>query len=51
MKKLLTWGGVAFVVFYLVTQPASAAGMVHGAWHILGSAGHALSQFVNSLVA
>jgi hypothetical protein len=51
MKKLLTWGAIAFVIFYLVTQPAGAAGVVHGAWHDLGTAGHALSQFVNSLVA
>jgi hypothetical protein len=51
MKKLLTWGATAFVVFYLVTQPSGAAGMIHGAWHTLGTAGHALSTFVNSLVA
>jgi hypothetical protein len=51
MKKLLTWGAVAFVVFYLVTQPAGAAGVIHGAWHILGSAGHGLSRFVNSVLA
>jgi hypothetical protein len=51
MKKLLTWGAIAFVIFYLVTQPTSAAGVIHGAWHGLGSAGHALATFVNSLVA
>jgi hypothetical protein len=51
MKKLLQWGAVAFLVFYLVTQPAGAAGVIHGVWHGLGTAGHALSQFVNSLVA
>ena len=51
MKKLLTWGAIAFVIFYLVTQPTSAAGVIHGAWHGLGTAGHALATFVNSLVA
>jgi hypothetical protein len=51
VKKLLTYGAIAFVVFYLVTQPTGAAGVVHGAWNDLGVLGHALSQFVNSLVA
>ena len=51
MKKLLTWGAIAFVIFYLVTQPTSAAGVVHGGLALLGQAAHSLATFVNSLVA
>jgi hypothetical protein len=51
MKKLATAGAVAFVIFYLVTQPTSAANVVHLAWNVAGTAGHALAVFVDRLVA
>jgi hypothetical protein len=47
--RLLRWGIVALVGFYLITQPAEAARAVKAAAGGLGSAGDSLSQFVNEL--
>lgn len=49
MKKYLTWALGAFVVFYLLKSPGSAAQVVHSAASGLASAGESLSQFVNAL--
>jgi hypothetical protein len=49
MKKYLTWALGAFVVFYLLKSPASAAHVVHNALGGLSSAGNSLSRFVNAL--
>jgi hypothetical protein len=51
MKKYGTWALTAFVIFYLLKTPASAAHVVHGALGALTGAGDSLSRFVNSLVA
>jgi hypothetical protein len=47
--KLLRWGIVALIGFYLITQPADAADVVKAAAGGLGSASDSLSQFVNEL--
>jgi hypothetical protein len=49
VKKILTWGGVIFVVYYLATSPTGAANVVDGALSWLKSAGNSMSQFVNHL--
>ena len=49
MKKYLGWVIIAFVIFYLLSQPTGAARIVHGAWGDLTSWAHSLSAFVNSL--
>jgi hypothetical protein len=49
MKKIITWGAIIFVVFYLVTQPTSAGHLITGAVHGLHAAGSSLARFVNSL--
>jgi hypothetical protein len=49
MKKYLGWAAIAFIVFFLLTNPTSAATIVHNAIHGLGSAAHSLSTFVTSL--
>lgn len=49
LKKVITWAIVIFVVFYLVTQPTSAANLIHGWYNGLHSAAHSLSTFVSSL--
>ena len=38
LKKVLTWGGVAFVIYYLATSPTGAADRVTGALDWLKSA-------------
>jgi hypothetical protein len=50
LKKILTWGAIAFVIFYLVKQPGAAANVVQTVAGGLGSAASSLSTFVNNLV-
>jgi len=49
MKKVLTWGAVAFVIYYLATSPTGAANVVTGAIDWLKSAGNSLSAFLNHI--
>jgi len=49
LKKVITWAIVIFVVFYLATQPTSAAHIIHNAYNGLHNAGTSLAKFVNSL--
>ena len=49
IKKIITWGLVAFVIYYLATQPAGAAHLVDGAINWLKSAGNSLSDFFNHI--
>ena len=49
LKKILTWAGLAFVVYYLVTSPAGAAHVVDGAINWLKSAGNSLGAFLNDI--
>ncbi len=49
LKKTIMWLAVIFVVFYLVTEPASAGHLITSAFHGLGDAGRSLATFVNSL--
>lgn len=49
VRRIITWGLVLFVVFYLVTNPTGAAAFTHqimGGLHRLGTS---LATFVNSL--
>ncbi len=48
-KKVLTWAAIAFVVYYLATQPTGAAHFVHGVFNWLHGAGNSMSKFVNAL--
>lgn len=49
-KKLMTWGAIAFVAFYLLTSPQDSADLVRGAVGNLGTAAEKMAQFVQSLV-
>ena len=49
MKRLLTLAVIAFAVFYLLTQPASAADAVRGAGGVLQNAFDAIITFFNQL--
>lgn len=50
-KKVLTYLAVAFVVFYLFTQPANAAAAVRGVFGAVTTGAESLSTFFTSLVA
>jgi hypothetical protein len=50
-KKVITYVVVAFVIFYLFTQPAAAAGAIKGVMNGITTGAEQLSKFVNSLVA
>ncbi len=49
LKKILTWGIVIFIVFYLATQPVGSANVIHSAFDALKTLGNSLATFVNSL--
>jgi hypothetical protein len=49
LKKIIGWAIVLFIVFYIATQPAGAAGLVHHGYNGLHSAANSLARFVNSL--
>lgn len=49
LKKWLGFAAIAFVAFYLLTQPESAAGVIHTGVGGLMSAADSLSRFVNAL--
>lgn len=53
VAKLKKWGGYAligFVLFYLLTQPESAAGVIQGALGGLVGGAESMSRFVNALL-
>jgi hypothetical protein len=49
LKKILTWGGIAFVIYYLATSPQGAAHVVDGAINWLKTAANSLGSFLNSI--
>jgi hypothetical protein len=49
MKKYLRLGGIAFLVFYLLSQPHGAARQVNRVLDELNSAGGSLATFVNGI--
>jgi hypothetical protein len=50
MKKYAKWGAIAFALWYVLTRPAGAANMIHGALGGLSDAAGSLSQFMNQLI-
>jgi len=49
LKKVLTWAGIAFVIYYLATSPDGAANVVTGALNWLKSAGNSMAEFLNHI--
>jgi hypothetical protein len=49
VKKVLTYGGITFVAYYLFARPSDAADAVRGAFDSMVNAADSLSQFVNGL--
>jgi hypothetical protein len=50
-KKLLTWGGVAFLIFYIAFRPDSAAQLFRSIGAGLMALAHGFSDFFTGLVA
>jgi hypothetical protein len=49
VKKVLTWVGIAFVVFFVLSQPRDAGGVVKQGFGAIESIGNQLASFVKSL--
>lgn len=49
VKKYLTWAVIAFIAFYLFTQPAQSAGVVRGGVGLLEQAANSVVTFFDSL--
>lgn len=49
LGKIIRWAIILFVVFYLVTDPTGAAGLVHSVINGLHSVATSMATFVNSL--
>ncbi len=50
MKKFLKWGAIALLVFFVVTQPASAADVVRSLGDGLVTVANGFSTFVTNVV-
>lgn len=48
-RKLLTWAVIAFIAFYVISDPHAAAHAARGALTALHSAGTSLSTFVSNV--
>ena len=49
LKTILTYAGIAFVIWWVIQQPTSAAHLVHNIGTLLSNAAHGLSNFVASI--
>jgi hypothetical protein len=49
MKKVLSWGLIGFLVFYVVTQPDQAAGTLRSIGSGLRTVAEGLGNFVSGL--
>ncbi len=49
LKTILTYAGVAFVVWWVIQQPEAAAHLVHNIGSLLTTAATGLSHFVSSI--
>ena len=50
LKKILIWGGVAFLIFYVATRPSDAAGGVHSLFSGLQTVGAGFGDFVSGIL-
>ncbi len=49
LKTVLTWAAVAFLIWWVIQQPANAAHLVHNIGSLLTTAATGLSHFVASI--
>ncbi len=50
LKTVLKWGAIALLIFFVVTQPAEAASVVHSLGDWLVMAANGVSTFVSNVV-
>jgi hypothetical protein len=51
VKKILTWGGVAFLIFFVAFKPNAAAEVVKTLGSTLVDIGNGVGDFFSSLVS
>ena len=51
MKTAIIGVLVAFLVFYIMTSPDSAANIAHSGWHSAVNIAHGVGDFVNKLAS
>jgi hypothetical protein len=49
LRRIIGFWVIIFVVFFVVTQPATAAAFVHDWYHGVHGIGNALARFVSDL--
>ena len=49
LSRILTYLAIAFVIWWVIQQPTSAAHLVHNIGNLLSTAAHGLSNFVASI--
>ena len=49
LKTILGWAAVAFIVWWVIEQPDSAAHLVHNIGTFLATAAAGISHFVSSI--
>ena len=49
LKKLLTWAGIALVLFFLISAPTQASGLVTNILNLLKNGAESIVTFVQSL--
>ena len=49
LSRILTYAAIAFVIWWVIQQPTSAAHLVHNIGTLLSEAAHGLSNFVASI--
>ncbi|HEU5127050.1 MAG TPA: hypothetical protein VFU12_03600 [Glycomyces sp.] len=50
LKKILTWGGLAFLVFFIAYRPGEAGDVVGTIAGAIGDVGNGFASFITGLV-
>lgn len=48
-KQIITYLAIAFVIWWLIQQPASAGHLIHNIGTLLSQAAHGMSTFIASI--
>jgi hypothetical protein len=49
-KKIMLWGGIAFILLFIITNPNDAADMAKALWSGLTNMFRGLGDFISELV-